>query len=293
MTERTAIDRALSLPIWKDPRDPVALSGGITNQNIKLTDAGRDYVVRVGGDIPVHQVMRFNEQACHQAAHAIGLSPGIVYTEPGILAMEFVEGKTLNADDILSPGMVDRILPLLKRLHGDGRRALRGPVLMFWVFHVLQDYAATLIAGKSGYTDALPGLLATAAALEQAVGPVEIVLGHNDLLPANFIDAGDRMWLIDWDYGGLNSPLFDLSGLASNAGLDEAQERAMLETYYERPADAALWRQYSAMKCASLLRETMWSMVSEIHSEIDFDYTAYTAENKARFDAALSAFQNL
>src|SRR3546814_1256007 len=65
------------------------------------------------------------------------------------------------------------------------------------------------------------------------------------------------------------------------------QEDWLLEAYFERPVDDALRRRYQAMKCASLLRETLWSMVSEIHSDIDFDYPAYTAENLARFQAAV------
>ncbi|MEM9141294.1 MAG: choline kinase, partial [Pseudomonadota bacterium] len=93
------------------------------------------------------------------------------------------------------------------------------------------------------------------------------------------------------EYGGFNSPLFDLGGLATNNGLAEPQERAMLEQYFEAPADDR-WRPYQAMKCASLMRETMWSMVSEIHSDLDFDYGAYTAENLARLDAALADFRN-
>lgn len=293
MTLDEAITRALSLSIWQDPQDAVPLSGGITNHNIRLRDAGRDYVVRVGGDIPVHQVMRFNELACHRAAHAAGLSPAVVHAEPGILAMDFVAGRALTEADIRAPGMIDRIVPLLQTLHREGARHLRGPVLMFWVFHVVRDYAATLRDAASSYVADLPDLLDMADMLEAAVGPVDVVLGHNDLLPANLLDAGDRMWLIDWDYGGLNSPLFDLAGLASNAGLDERQERDLLAMYHGHPADAGLWRRYSAMKCASLLRETMWSMVSELHSEIDFDYAAYTAENRARLTAALQTFERL
>jgi hypothetical protein len=65
----------------------------------------------------------------------------------------------------------------------------------------------------------------------------------------------------------------------------------MLESYFETPLTPDLWRRYSAMKCASLLRETLWSMVSEIHSTIDFDYAAYTAENLARFERAYKAFE--
>ena len=126
-----------------------------------------------------------------------------------------------------------------------------------------------------------------AARLEAAVGPIDLVLGHNDLLPANILDDGGRLWLIDWEYGGFNSPLFDLGGLATNNGLGADQEQDMLERYFETPMDQGLWRRYTAMKCASLMRETLWSMVSEIHSVIDFDYAAYTAENLARLDVAL------
>jgi thiamine kinase-like enzyme len=129
--------------------------------------------------------------------------------------------------------------------------------------------------------------------LEQAIGAVAIVFGHNDLLPANLIDDGDKVWLIDWDYAGFNSPLFDLGGLASNNELSEDQEQWLLETYFECEVDDSLYRRYRAMKCASLLRETMWSMVSEIHSELDFDFSAYTAENLNRFERALADFNNI
>ena len=141
----------------------------------------------------------------------------------------------------------------------------------------------------AGICARLPGLLATAEELERDVGPITMVYGHNDLLPANILDDGTRLWLIDWDYAGFNSPLFDLANLASNNNLDPAQEAWLLHAYFGAPADAGLRRQYSAMKCASLLRETMWSMVSEIHSKLDFDYPAYTADYLARFEQALAA----
>jgi thiamine kinase-like enzyme len=158
---------------------------------------------------------------------------------------------------------------------------------------VLRDYGAALRDGNSRHVARLPTLLDTAERLEAAVGAIDLVYGHNDLLPANFIDDGTRIWLIDWDYGGFNSPLFDLGGLASNNGLSPAQEEWLLESYFEKPVTDDLRRRYNAMKCASLLRESMWSMVQEIHSTLDFDYVAYTAENMARFERALSAFQKL
>jgi len=136
----------------------------------------------------------------------------------------------------------------------------------------------------------VPGLMDIAAKLEKAVGAIEPVFGHNDLLAANFIDDGARLWLVDWDYAGYNSALFDLGGLASNNELSSDQERWLLETYFGAPPTDDLRRRYGAMKCASLLRETMWSMVSEIHSVLDFDFVAYTALNMARFRRAHEGF---
>ena len=280
-----------SLTLWQGKVDPQPLSGGITNVNFLVEDAGRKYVVRVGDDIPIHQVMRFNELAASRAAAEAGISPAVVHHEPGVLVIDYIEAKTLGEEDLRRPDTLERALPLVARCHRELPKFLRGPVLAFWVFHVIRDYGWTLKEGNSAHASLLPALLTLAQKLEEAVGDVQMVFGHNDLLPANFLDDGERLWLIDWDYAGFNSPLFDLGGLASNNGLSAEQEDWMLETYFERPTDDALRRRYQAMKCASLLRETLWSMVSEIHSDIDFDYPAYTAENLARFQAAIKEFQ--
>lgn len=278
------LERVATLAYWKGPVRPVPLSGGITNQNFVVEDAGAKYVVRLGGDIPVHQVMRFNELAASHAAHAAGLSPEVVYNEPGILVLRFVEGKVFGEADVRDPANLTRILPLLKACHRDLPKHLRGPALIFWVFHVIRDYGHSLVAGNSRHLEKLPRLLEINESLEAAVGRIDLVFGHNDLLPANLIDDGQRLWLIDWDYAGFNSPLFDLANLASNNQLPPEQEAWLLENYFDQPPDADLWRRYNAMKCASLLRETFWSMVSEIHSELDFDYGAYTTENLERFE---------
>ena len=172
------------------------------------------------------------------------------------------------------------------RCHRDIPPHFRGATPIFWVFQVVRDYARTLREDGSRMAGRLDDLLGRAAHLESAVGPVEIVFGHNDLLAANFIDDGDRIWLIDWEYAGFNSPLFDLGGLASNNELDADQERWLIERYFAAPPGEDRFASYAAMKCASLLREAMWSMVSELHSGIDFDYAAYTGENLERFERA-------
>ena len=92
------------------------------------------------------------------------------------------------------------------------------------------------------------------------------------------------------DYAGFNSPLFDLSNLASNSQFEESAERNLLEAYFGSAPSDQLWKSYNAMKCASLLRETMWSMVSEVYSKIDFDYTVYTSENNDPFEKVYAEY---
>ncbi len=293
MNEEQALARAAALPCWHNPGEAAILGGGITNHNVVIADNGARYVVRIGDDITVHGILRFNELAIAQAAEAAGISPKVHYNEPGALVLEFIDAKALSEEEVRAPERLPRIVELIGRCHRDVARHLRGPILTFWVFHVVNDYAATLERDGSRHLARLPDLLDWAARLEKAVGPIDLVLGHNDLLPANILDDGSRLWLIDWEYGGFNSPLFDLGGLATNNGLSPDQEREILALYYDEPADDARWRSYTAMKCASLMRETLWSMVSEIHSNLDFDYGAYTEENMSRLQRALDDFKNL
>jgi thiamine kinase-like enzyme len=283
-------ERIAALSIWSGRVDPRPLAGGITNQNFKVEDGGRRYVVRVGHDLLVHGVVRATELAASRAAHLAGLSPAVVHAEPGILVLDFIEGRTFTAEDVRKPSNLERLIDMVRRCHHDVPKHLRGPAAMFWVFHVVRDYGHTLREGKSLHLSMLPDLLARADRLEAAVGPIEVVFGHNDLLAANFIDDGKRLWLLDWEYAGFNSPLFDLGGLASNSELSREQAERALALYFGRPVDDELRRRAAAMTAASLLRETMWSMVSEIHSTVDFDYAAYTAENLRRFEAAYAAF---
>lgn len=285
-------ERISALSCWSTSIKATPLEGGITNANYSVEANGSRYFVRLGDDIPVHGIMRFNELAASRAAHAANVSPPVVHAENGALVLEFINAKTFAEEDVRLQSNLERILPLLARCHRDIPQLYRGPALVFWVFQVIRDYANTLRDGNSRMLGELPRLLEAAHQLEVGVGPVDIVFGHNDLLAANFLDDGERLWLVDWDYAGFNSPLFDLGGLASNNGLSAAQERWLLENYFETSLTDELESRYLAMKCASLLRETMWSMVSEIHSTLDFDYVAYTTENLQRFDTAFGAFQS-
>ena len=283
-----------SLPIWRMKPHVEPLSGGITNLNYLVDDGSGKFVVRLGEDIIEHQLMRFNELAASKAAHEAGISPKVVHSQKGILVLEYIASKTFQPSDVKNRENLKRIVEMIKICHCQIPKVLRGPSLIFWVFQVLRDYGWTLREGaKKRHALILADLQQKADLLEAASSPHEIVFGHNDLLSANILDDGERLWLVDWDYAGFNSPLFDLGGLASNNEFSEIDEKWLLEEYFEKALDDGIWRRFQAMKCASLLRETMWSMVSEIHSKIEFDYATYSDENLAKFERAYNEFTQM
>ena len=125
----TPNERVRNLSFWHEPVRPEPLGGGITNVNFTVNHRGERFVVRVGDDIPVHQVMRFNERAASEAAFRAGISPEVVHAEPGIMVIRFITGKTLTGDDVRAPQTLARILPLIRRVHTDMPGEVRGPAL--------------------------------------------------------------------------------------------------------------------------------------------------------------------
>jgi thiamine kinase-like enzyme len=278
---RRLLDKVAGLACWRGPVSLEPLKGGLTNISFVATDRDEKFVVRCGEDIPVHHVFRDRERAASRAAFEAGLSPELVHTEPCITVLRFIEGRTLGEADLAAN--LDRLVPLLKTCHATVGRHVRGPANTFWVFHVIGDYVTVLGADRR--------YLGIADQLEQAQTSLPIVFGHHDLLPGNFIDDGRRLWLIDWEYGGFGTAMFDLANLSSNGGFSAAQDDALLDAYFEGRAGDALRRAFSAMKVASALREALWAMASDIHLKTPgVDYKAHAQDYLARFEAAMAAF---
>ncbi len=287
------LKKVKSLSFWQHPIQCVPMEGGITNRNFRVEHGNETLFVRLGEDIPVHGVYRFNELSASMAAYACGISPEVVHTESGAMVLRFIEGRTLEPENLRDISTIDKVVYLLKICHQQMPDHLPGSTLIFWVFQVIRGYANTLSDSNSRMVQQLPRFLEINSNLEKTAGAVELCFGHNDLLAGNFIDDNQRLWLIDWDYAGFNSPLFDLANLASNNEYTQDLERQLLEMYFEQVVSDDLWKRYFAMKCASLLRESMWSMVSEIHSSLDFDYVQYTTENLDRFETTYAQFSQL
>lgn len=279
MSDDALLERLARLPCWRGKVSLQPLTGGLTNLSYVVEDGGEKFVVRCGGDIPVHHVFRDRERAASRAAFEAGLSPEVVYVEPGITVLRFIDGRTFGEADLAEN--LARVVPLLKTCHREVGRRLHGPANMFWVFHVIRDYV------RAAGADAK--YLAIADELEGRQVPLPIVFGHHDLLPGNFMDDGRRLWLIDWEYGAFGTAMFDLANLSSNGEFDAAHDETLLAAYFEGAVGPELRGAFAAMKAASALREALWAMVSDIHLRTPgVDYQAHAREYLRRFDLLMA-----
>ncbi|MET0732565.1 MAG: phosphotransferase [Casimicrobiaceae bacterium] len=281
--------RIAALPCWRGKVTLEPLHGGLSNTAFVVDDGRERYVARCGVDIPVHHVSRERERAASVAAHALGLSPELVYSEPGVIVIRHIDGRTFAEADMRTN--IERIIPLLTTCHRELARGLEGSASMFWVFHIIRDYARTLRAARGDDDGELARFVAVANALEAKQLPLPVAFGHHDLLPGNFIDDGTRLWVIDWEYGGFGTAMFDLANLATNGNFSPDEDRFLLEAYFREPVSDGMQRSFDAMKVASALREAMWAMVSEIHlATPGADYRAHAAEYLHRTESALSRY---
>jgi thiamine kinase-like enzyme len=212
----------------------------------------------------------------------------MVHAEPGLMIWRFIEGRVFTAADVY-PNL-ERIAQFVRRFHNNMPAAISGPAFMFWVFHANRDYVRQLTGHAT--EDEQRNWLALNAALEQVQVPLRPIVGHHDLLPANLIDDGKRLWLLDYEYAGYGTAMFDLANLSSNSSFEPAQSEELLEAYFLEAPGEALKRSHAAMECASLLREALWSLVSFNHLDAPgADYIGYARQNFERLDAALAGYR--
>ena len=288
MTEPDGLRALLDgVPGWAGhPRVVTPLEGGITNRNWLVAVDGERYVVRSPGEgTALLGIDREHEREAATRAASLGVGPEVVAFVDGSLVTRFVEAaRPLEADDLADPGSLGRLADLLRVVH-DGP-----PISGVFDWHeVPVTYAATArargVAVPAAYDLALARADEVARAFAAAPDPP--VAAHNDLLAANFLVEGDggRLWLIDWEYAGMNDRFFDLGNLAVNNGLDDAGDEALLEAYFGDVTHGRVAR-LRLMRIMSDLREAMWGVVQQAVSTLDVDFVAYADEH---FDRLLEA----
>jgi len=279
------------LPFWAGPVAIEPLAGGLTNVNFRVEDGAGTYVVRAGDDDPYLGIDRAHELACARLGAELGVAPEVVFAERPWSVARFVPGRTLDPPALADHGRLRRTARLLRTVHG-ARARVTGHLRWFSPFLVARTYLE--LAARNGWRmpfDAA-SVRATVDDLEARVAPFVPTFCHNDLMPGNLIEQGERLWLIDWEYAAMGNPLFDLAGVVSNAELDAAATAALVDAYCGEDLDARrVHTDLAVLLPMAALRESLWAVVHGARSEIEFDYDHYRDDNFARFERALAALR--
>jgi thiamine kinase-like enzyme len=255
------------------------LGGGITNHNLKVEVDGEAFVLRVAGKgTNLLGIDRAVELAATEAAASLGIGPEVVrFVEPeGWLVTRFVEGAIPPPERMREPRMLTRVAAALRAFHD-------GPEIpgTFDSFRVVEIYGETALARGGRVPDDYEWAQSIAGRVEAKRASAMPVPCHNDLLNANFLDDGERLCIVDWEYAGMGDRFFDLANFAINHELDAEHGETFLAAYLgeTRPADLEA---LELMRFMSDFREAMWGVVQAAVSELDFDFEGYAAEHFAR-----------
>jgi thiamine kinase-like enzyme len=287
--ERDLVDRLRKLALIRRPFSIEPISGGLSNRNFAVRTPGQMYFARLCHEMPLLGIDRRNELICHQAASRAGLAPEVVHHERGLLITRFINGRTLDPLSVCDPAMLHRVAALLGHLHGSWD-SVTGEVLYFCGFQIVRTYARTAARLEAKLPLDIDEILDDITLLRGRVAPFRPVLCHNDMLPANLIDDGDRLWLLDWEYSGAGHPLFDLAHLSTANNLNLEQQSVLLAAYPGCLPTEAL-HELQIFKVVAFLRESLWSTIQTVASDIDFDYARYAADNLEAYRAARAALE--
>ncbi len=267
------------IPELKGYQGPLERLGGLTN----IVYRAGDFCLRIPGKGTEDYIDRANEAVAAVEAAKAGVSPEAVHVdaESGIMVTRFVEGETMTPDAFRSrTGSPGRAGEAFKKLHDSGARF----PFRFDLFQMIDDYLG-ILDGKDvelpeGYHDVVREAETIRTALE--AHPAPLAPCHCDPLCENFIDTGERMWIVDWEYSGMNDPMWDLGDLSVEGEFDPEQDQEMLEAYFVRKATPAEEGRMVIYKAMCDLLWTLWGLIQLANDNPAEDFRAYADGRFAR-----------
>ena len=258
--------------------------GGLTNLVYKVSGDGQTVILRVPGEGTEEYIDRAVEAHNARVAADAGVSADVLYANPGsgVMLFSYLDGcETMTPETFpVTSGAPARAGRSLQKLHGSELTF----EFRFELFSMIDDYLGILkklgAELPEGYHDVVAEAEEVRAALDAQ--PTPLAPCHCDPLCENFLDNGERMWVVDWEYSGMNDPMWDLGDLSVEAGFSDANDREMMEAYCGgTPTDA----QYGRMviyKAMSDLLWTLWGLIQHANENPVDDFWAYATNRFAR-----------
>lgn len=264
--------------------------GGLTNLVYRIEGDGCDYVLRVAGPGTEDYIDRAVEEHNARAAAAAGVSPEVLFFDPhdGLMLIPHVRATTMSPGRFReTKGAPARAGAAFARLHRSGQTFR----FRFELFTMIDEYLKVLDGLGASLPEGYHDVVREAEAVRQALDarPAALAPCHCDPLCENFLDTGEGMWIVDWEYSGMNDPLWDLGDLSVEAGLGPDEDAEMMEAYFGgRVATAAQGRMVVYKAMCDLLW-TLWGLIQHANGNPAEDFWAYSVERFERCKALMGA----
>lgn len=265
---------------------PLNRLGGLTN----IVFQAGDYVLRLPGEGTQEYINRADEAVAAREAARIGVSPEVIHVDPetGVMVTLFVpEAVTMTPAGFRSrPGAAARAGAAFARLHrSDATFPAR-----FELFAMIKDYLDVLSTKTVSLPDGYHDVVTEADAIRRILDrtPVETVASHCDPLCENFLDTGTRMWIVDWEYAGMNDPMWDLGDLSVEGDFNDAQDSEMLLAYFGGEPPAKDHARMVIHKAMCDLLWTLWGLIQLANENPADDFRAYADGRFARCKALMA-----
>lgn len=286
-TDIAALQEALAATptLALGPTPTIDRLGGLTNRVYRVAGPERAVVVRLPGDGTESYIDRAVEAHNARVAARAGVTPAVLHVDPakGLLVTELVEAVTMTADLFKSrPGAPARAARAFRALHQSSEPF----TFRFELFAMIDNYLKLLTDLKASVPDGYANILTAAQDVRAALDahPAALAPCHCDPLCENFLDTGERMWLVDWEYSGQNDPLWDLGDLSVEGAFGPAEDDEMLHAYFDRAPTPAERGRVVIYKAMCDLLWTLWGLIQHAHDNPADDFWAYanTRFNRCR-----------
>ena len=262
---------------------------GLTNVNHLVMVGDDRYVLRIPGEGTSEYINRIDEEVAARSAAIAGVNAEVVFFDAGdgLMVTRFIdEAATMSAERFRDLGTVARAGQAFRRLHTTAASFATD----FRLFPMIDEYKA-LLASKGatlpdGYDDVQRQAESVRAALEAA--PVALAPCHCDPLCENFLDTGERMYIIDYEYAGNNDPMWDLGDLSVEGEFDAEQDDALLQAYFDGNPPPDQHGRMIAYKALCDLLWTLWGVIQHVNDNPADDFWAYAVGRFERCKALMS-----
>ncbi len=263
--------------------------GGLTNLVYRVETPSENLIVRIPGAGTEAYIDRAVELTNAQAAARAGVSPEVLWANPatGVMISRCIDPVTTMTPALFAktPGAPARAGAALAQLHSSGESF----DFRFELFAMIDEYLALLAEKNATLPEGYHDIVAAAQPVREALAanPASLAPCHNDPLCENFLDDGEKIWIVDWEYSGMNDPLWDLGDLSVEGAFSARMEAEMLTAYFGRAPSAAEQGRVVIYKAMCDLLWTLWGLIQHADDNPAEDFWAYSIERFERCKALM------